>query len=154
MKWKSESVSHSVVSDSLWPHGLWSSSFLCLWNSPGKNTGVVAIPFSKGSSWPRDQAHISWTAGRFFTIWATRETITQGKTRCIDILLSSLSQPPCFNSYCSLPLDVPPLWSSPGQKPPLPWRLPVLGWLQSRDVSIFNLPNTWPLEILRSLSFC
>ena len=31
-------VSHSVVSDSLWPHEL--SRFHCPWNSPGKNTGV------------------------------------------------------------------------------------------------------------------
>ena len=34
------SVSHSVVSDSLWPHGLQSARLLCPWNSPGKNTGV------------------------------------------------------------------------------------------------------------------
>ena len=33
----------------------------------------VAIPFSRGSSWPRDQTCISCIAGRFFTIWATRE---------------------------------------------------------------------------------
>ena len=33
----------------------------------------VAIPFSKGSSWPRDQILVSCIAGRFFTVWATRE---------------------------------------------------------------------------------
>ena len=33
-------LSHSVVSDSLWPHGLWPASLLCLWDSPVKNTGV------------------------------------------------------------------------------------------------------------------
>ena len=33
----------------------------------------VAIPFSQGSSWPRDQTPVSCVAGRFFTIWATRE---------------------------------------------------------------------------------
>ena len=33
----------------------------------------VAIPFSRGSSWPRDQTQVSCIAGRFFTIWATRE---------------------------------------------------------------------------------
>ena len=33
----------------------------------------AAIPFSRGSSWPRDQTRVSCTAGRFFTIWATRE---------------------------------------------------------------------------------
>ena len=51
LKW---SESHSVVSDSLQPHGLCSP-----WNSPGQNTGV-AVPFSRGSS--RTQA--SCTAGR------------------------------------------------------------------------------------------
>ena len=33
----------------------------------------VAIPFSKGSSWPRDQTWVSPIADRFFTVWATRE---------------------------------------------------------------------------------
>ena len=31
----------------------------------------VAIPFSRGSSWPRDRTRVSRIAGRFFTIWAT-----------------------------------------------------------------------------------
>ena len=30
----------SVVSDSLWSHGLWSARLLCPWGFPGKNTGV------------------------------------------------------------------------------------------------------------------
>ena len=33
-------VSHSVMSNSLWPHGLQPASFLCPWNSLGKNTWV------------------------------------------------------------------------------------------------------------------
>ena len=33
----------------------------------------VAIPFSRGSFWPRDQTQVSCIAGTFFTIWATRE---------------------------------------------------------------------------------
>ena len=33
----------------------------------------VAIPFSRGSSQSRDQIQVFRTAGRFFTIWATRE---------------------------------------------------------------------------------
>ena len=33
----------------------------------------VAIPFSKGSSQPRDWTQVSHTAGRFFIVWATRE---------------------------------------------------------------------------------
>ena len=33
----------------------------------------VAMSFSRGSSQPRDWTWVSCTAGRFFTIWATRE---------------------------------------------------------------------------------
>ena len=34
----------------------------------------IAVPFFRGSSWPRDWTWISWVAGRFFTIWATGKT--------------------------------------------------------------------------------
>ena len=33
----------------------------------------VAIPFSRGPSWPRDQTWVSCIAGRFFTVWTIRE---------------------------------------------------------------------------------
>ena len=33
----------------------------------------VAVPFSRGSSWPRDRTRVSCIAGRFFIVWATRE---------------------------------------------------------------------------------
>ena len=33
----------------------------------------VAVPFSRGSSQPRDQTQVSCIAGRFSTSWATRE---------------------------------------------------------------------------------
>ena len=33
----------------------------------------VAISFSRGSSWARDQTQVSYIAGRFFTNWAIRE---------------------------------------------------------------------------------
>ena len=33
----------------------------------------VAIPFFRGSSRPRDQTPVSCTAGRFFTIWTSKE---------------------------------------------------------------------------------
>ena len=36
----------------------------------------VAISFSRGSSWPRDQTQVSGIAGRHFPIWATREYFT------------------------------------------------------------------------------
>ena len=37
---KSESVSRSVVSNSLGSRGLWPTRLLCPWNFPGKHTGV------------------------------------------------------------------------------------------------------------------
>ena len=33
---------------------------LCPWDSPGRNTGVSCISFSRGSSLPRDWTHISY----------------------------------------------------------------------------------------------
>ena len=33
-------LSHSVMSKSLRPHGLWPTRLLCPWDFPGKNTGV------------------------------------------------------------------------------------------------------------------
>ena len=41
--WKVISRSCSVVSDSLWPHGLYSP-----WNSPGQNTGVGSLSLLQG----------------------------------------------------------------------------------------------------------
>ena len=42
----------------------------------------VAIPFSKGSPWPRDLTQVSCIAGRLFTIWATREAQLYGTFWC------------------------------------------------------------------------
>ena len=74
--WKneSESLSHSVVSDSWRTHEVKPIRLLRPWDSPGKTLEWVAIPFSWGSSPPRDRTWVSCIAGRFFTIWATRET--------------------------------------------------------------------------------
>jgi len=47
----------SVVSNSLWPHGLWLARPLCPWDSPGKNTGggcralLQGILLTQGSNW-------------------------------------------------------------------------------------------------------
>ena len=41
-------LSDSVVSNSLQPHGLYPGRFLCLWNSPGKNTGVGCHALPQG----------------------------------------------------------------------------------------------------------
>ena len=69
--YKERKWSHSVMSDSLRPHGLWPTRSLRPWDFPGKNTGWVAISFSRRSSWPRDWTQVSRIVGICFTIWAT-----------------------------------------------------------------------------------
>ena len=52
----------SVMSDSLQPHGLQPARFLCPRNFPDKNSGVGAISFSMGSSWPKDRTCVPWVS--------------------------------------------------------------------------------------------
>ena len=64
----------------LWPtlwrtHELYSTGHLCPWNSPGKNTGVIAIPLSRGSSLPRNWTLVYCIVGKFFTVWAARAAL-------------------------------------------------------------------------------
>ena len=51
-------VNHSVVSDSLRPHGLQLTRLLCPWNSPGKNTGVDSHSLLQGN-FPTQVSHIA-----------------------------------------------------------------------------------------------
>ena len=50
---------HLVMSDSLQPHGLWPSSLLCPWDSPGKNAGVGCYFLLQEIFPTRDQTQIS-----------------------------------------------------------------------------------------------
>ena len=72
-KTEGESVSRSVMSDSLLSHGLQLSSVLGIFQV--RILDWVAIPFSRKFSWPRDRNQVSCIAGRFFTIWVTREAL-------------------------------------------------------------------------------
>ena len=86
---KSQSVSCSVVSDSMRPHGLY---------PPGSSVhGILqarilewdAIPFSRGASQLRDWIRVSCIAGGFFTIWATRDSAHEvGHPKSTGLLLS------------------------------------------------------------------
>ena len=51
----------------------------------------VVLPFSRASSWPRDRTWVSRIAGRFFTVWATREAPNSDQAH---LFLESLSLPP------------------------------------------------------------
>ena len=65
---ESESVSHSVMLDSLQSHGLRSTRLLFSCNSLARILEWVAISFSGGSSQPRDQTLVFHIVGRCFTI--------------------------------------------------------------------------------------
>ena len=69
--WRHENVSHSVMSDSLWPHGLLPTRLLCPWDSPGKNTGVGCHSLLQRIFPTQGLNPGLLTAGRFFTIWTT-----------------------------------------------------------------------------------
>ena len=62
---KSESC--SFVSNSLRPHDYTVHGIL-----QARILEWVAYPFSRGSSWPRNQTRVSYIAGGFFTNWAIR----------------------------------------------------------------------------------
>ena len=57
----------------LCPHGLQPTRLLCPWGFPGKNTGMGYISFSRGSSWPRNQSHVSCIGRQIIYHWATWE---------------------------------------------------------------------------------
>ena len=64
-------LSHSVVSDSLWPYGLYPGSLSCSWDSPAKNTGVDCHSLFQGIFLIQDRTQVSCIAGRFITVWTT-----------------------------------------------------------------------------------
>ena len=64
---ESESVSYSVVSNSLQPHGCSPPGSSVHGTLQARILEWVVLPFSRGSSWPRDRTRVSCIAGGFFT---------------------------------------------------------------------------------------
>ena len=73
----SESVSCSVISNSVRPHGQKPIRLLCPW-IPQQEYWVV-VPFSRGSSQPRDQTWVSCIARKFFTLWVFAVCVCLGQ---------------------------------------------------------------------------
>ena len=65
----------------------------------------VAIPFSRGSSQPRDQIQVSHAAGWLFTSWATREAKQEEKWKQLQILFLGALDTDCSHEIkrCLLP---------------------------------------------------
>ena len=75
-KWK---WSRSVLSECFRPHGLYSLPCFSIHGIfQARVLEWVAISFSRGSSWPRDQTRVSHIIGGHFTVWATRESNPPG----------------------------------------------------------------------------
>ena len=92
----------TVMSDSFNPMDSNPPGFYVLGISQAKILEWVAISFSRGSFQPRDRTRVSCTAGKFFTIWATRQV---PKLRDYPVLQESFTY--CFRwNICSW-------WSEP-----------------------------------------
>ena len=145
---KSESVSCWVVTDSLWPHGLYPTRLLYPWDSPGKNTGEGGHPLLQG-------------------ILPTQE-LSLGLPYCRQILYP-LSPRVCSNScpliwWCHpiIPSSVAPLDSCPQSFPesgsfPMNQLFPSSGQSTrpsgSAPVPLMNIKGWFPLGLTDFMSF-
>ena len=86
---ESESKSHSVMSDSLQPHGLYSP-----WNSPGQNTGVGSLSLLQG---------IFPTQGLNPGLWHCKQILYQLSHKGSLRILERVAYP--FSSGSSLPQE-------------------------------------------------
>ena len=87
------SISCSVVSNSLQHHGLWPSSLLHPWNSPGKNTGVDCHSLIQGISLTQGS-----NLGLLHCRWILYSLSYQGSC-IIQKIISQRSSSTEFNKY-------------------------------------------------------
>ena len=65
---------------------------------------LIATPFSRGSSQPKDRTQVSCNAGRFFTIWATRD-LSSVQFSSVQSLSRVRLHDPMNHSMPSLPVQ-------------------------------------------------
>ena len=75
----------------------------------------VAVPFSRGSSQPRDWTQVSLNAGGFFTSWTTREALSLSSFLMILPQRGEGSVSSCLSTACAvhesnLPKSVSSFW--------------------------------------------
>ena len=73
----------------------------------------VAMPFSKGSSQPRDGTWVSCIVGRFFTVWTTREAKSQLKVQEPTVRSDAPKKHPSFQSLAWISRDVTHSFQNP-----------------------------------------
>ena len=131
----SESVSRSAMSDSLWPHGLYSPPGSSVHEIlQGRILEWAAMPSSRGSSRLRERTQVSCSGGGFFTIWVTM---------CHYIYAAAAAK-----SLQSCPTLCDPIDGSPPGSP-------VPGILQARTLEwiAISFSNAWKWKVkVKSLS--
>ena len=85
----------------------------------------VAMPSSRGSSWPRGRTWVSCTGGRFFTTWATREALrieviffNSSYLHVVSFLFPLMTEWHLFEGGLEVLGKTCPLFHTTGQKPP------------------------------------
>ena len=128
------------MSDSLQPCELYPARFHCLWNSPGKNTGVGSHSLLQGYSWPRDRTWISCTADGFFIIWAIREAIYISDQISCSVVSDSLRPHESQHARPSCPSPTPGVHSD--SCPSSQWCHPAIS---SSVVPFSSCPQSLPV---------
>ena len=72
----------------------------------------VAIPFSRGSSQPRDRTQVSCIASKFFTIWATRESESETAPSCPTFCDCSLPSSSIHGIFQAKVLEWVAIWEA------------------------------------------
>ena len=122
-------LSHSVVSDSLRPHGLQPTRLLCPWDSPGKNPGVGCQALPQGL-FPTQELnpglpHCRWildprASREAQTVVRRRpERLSCGAGAGAPRLLLFCKSCRLFASGCARALSLPPAFSRCGEQGPL-----------------------------------
>ena len=99
--------------------------------------GWVAIPFSRGSSQPRDWTWISCIAGRLFTVWAIREApMAIWYFWAYEMVISEKCLNPVLVSASRLLFEDKHHTACVQHETSSPW---VLRWPERQDSSLFSI---------------
>ena len=100
------------------------------------------MPFSRGSSWPRDWTQVSCIACRFFTVWATREAPIMGISLVqFSCSVVSDSLRPHELQHTRPPCPSPTPGVHPDSRPSSQWCHPAIS---SSVVPFFSCPQSLP----------
>ena len=125
------------------------------WTLQARILEWVAVPFSRGSSQPRDRTQVSIIAGGFFTSWATREDKLFLTTIRMDTVFKNPENSKCWQGCREIGALVHCWWK--GKTVQALWK-PVWSFLQKLDVELpcdgaspllHKHPNSWTQGLKR-----